>query len=332
MTIILTCLTNQYVVQASDRQLSVHDEKGHITPVSHDSNKALTYKNQFSFAYTGLAELPIRKSGKEDKQTAIEWATERLTEGKNLEEALNNLKYRITDLMNLNQIRKLPAHKRRLAFVGSGFEEIAYDSRLTRCPLYVLIENFIEDDGTYLNEPRDEFRLRKERLDSNIAALFVAGQQLHPQRERELTRILKLSVRHHVKPKEIGVLLVQEIQAMAAKENSVVGKNCMCTFVPRAYAEFLADNHLIHISTIQMETPLTSAVPGLLKPVENAPLRDRIVILGKFDAPRSIYISGDGSALPSYSPLYAHPSQVVSPIIISDMSLSNPSFVPNPQM
>src|SRR6266480_5297368 len=98
MTVILTCLTNEYVVQASDRQLSVIDEKGRVRPTSHDSNKALTYKNQISFAYTGLADLPKLKSG----QTAIDWAAERLKEGENLDEVIDQLKYRITDLMNTN--------------------------------------------------------------------------------------------------------------------------------------------------------------------------------------------------------------------------------------
>ena len=76
-----------------------------------------------------------------------------------------------------------------------------------------------------------------------------------------------------------------------------------------------------------MENPLTSATPGVLKPVEHASLRERIVILGKFDAPRSLYIDGDGGALPSYSPLYAAPNQVIPPIITSDISLTHPPIM-----
>ena len=327
MTVILTCLTNEYVVQASDRQLSAIDEQGRVRPTSRDSNKALTYKNQFSFAYTGLADLPKQKSG----QTAIDWASERLKEGKNLDEVVDQLKYRITDLLNTNQVRKLPARKRRLAFVGAGFEESVSDGQVIRSPLYLLIENFIEDDGSYLDEPRDEFRVVKKRLyrGRGVAALYVAGQRLDDDetRERTLARTCIRYVQHHVRPEEIGVLLVQEIQAMAAKENSVVGKHSMCTFVPRAYAEFSAENHLVHIGTMLVENPLTSATPGVLEPVEHASLRERIVILGRFDAPRSFYIDGDGGALPSYSPLYVAPNQVVPSIITSDMSLAHSPIV-----
>lgn len=327
MTVILTCLTNEYVVQASDRQLSTIDEKGRVRPTRQDSNKALIYENQFSFAYTGLADLPKLKSG----QTAVDWASERLKEGKSLDEVVDQLRYRITELMNTNQVRKLPAYKRRLAFVGAGFKESVSGGKVIRSPLYLLIENFIQDDGSYLDEPRDAFRVVKKWLyrGRGVAALYVAGQRLDDDgtRERALARACMRCVQHHVKPEEIGVLLIQEIQAMAAKENSAVGKHSMCTFVPRAYAEFSAENHLVHIGTIPMENPLTSATPGVLEPTARASLRERIVILGKFDAPRSFYIDGDGGALPSYSPLYVAPNQIVPSIITSDMSITHPPIV-----
>jgi len=213
--------------------------------------------------------------------------------------------------------------------VGAGFEESMSDGEFIRSPLYLLIENFIKDDGSYADEPRDEFRIVKKRLyrGRGVAALHVAGQQLDEARERELARTCIRYVEHHVRPEEIGVLLIQEIQAMAAKENSVVGKHSMCTFVPRDYAEFSAENHFVHIGTMLMENPLTSATPGVLRPVAQASLRERIVILGKFDAPRSFYIDGDGGPSPSYNPLYTAPNQVVPSIIISDVSLAHPPFV-----
>lgn len=98
----------------------------------------------------------------------------------------------------------------------------------------------------------------------------------------------------------------------------------MRTFIPRAYAEFSAENHHVHIGTISTENPLTSATPGVLEPTARASLRERIVILGKFDATRSFYIDGDGGALPSYSPLYVAPNQIVPSIITSDMSITHP--------
>jgi hypothetical protein len=300
MTVILTCLTNEYVVQASDRQLSDIDEKGRVRPRTQDSNKALTYKNQFSFAYTGLADLKL-KSG----QTAIDWASERLKEGKSLDEVIYHLKHRITDLMNTNQIRKLSARERRLAFVGAGFEESVSGGKVIRSPLYLLIENCIKDDGSYLDEPRDELRVVKKWLykGRGVAELYVAGQLLDQAQERALRRACIRYVKHQVKPEEIGVLIVKEIQAMAAKENTSVGKHSMCTFVPCAYAEFSADNNLVHIGTMPVENPLASAKSEVLRPVEHASLRERIVILGKFD-----------------SPLYVYPNQVIPSIITSDMS------------
>lgn len=317
MTIILTCLTNEYVIQASDRQLSTRDEKGRVKPTTQHSNKALTYRYQFSFAYTGLSELPNLKSG----QTAIDWAAERLQEGKSLDEAVENLRYRIADLMRTNPMRKLEPHEQRLAFVGAGFEESVSDGQLIRSPVYIMIENFIKDDGSYLNEPRGDFRVVKKWLDTTrgVAALYVAGARL--DNEQSLERLCKQYVQRNFRPEDIGVLLVKEIQALAKKDNSTVGKHSMCTFVPRAYADFSADNYFVHASTTQMENPLTSATPGVLKPVKQAPLRERIVILGKFDMPRSYYIDGDGEAMPSYSPSHVATDKVVPSIVTEDISL-----------
>jgi len=138
MTMILTCLTKDFTVQASDRRLSIVD--GNKVRLEDDhSNKALVYKKQFVFAYTGQAKIPVRKNGQYTYMSTIDWATEQLSKGKNLEDAVYNLKYRATELMDSNQIRKLPGYKRRIAFVGAGFDEIERGSKRIRRPLRVMM-------------------------------------------------------------------------------------------------------------------------------------------------------------------------------------------------
>src|SRR2546423_1303587 len=88
MTMILTCLTKDYVVQASDRRISYLDGK---TPSEDQSNKALVYGNHFVFAYTGKARLV--------STSTIEWAAERLSERENLNDAIYHLRDRATSLM-----------------------------------------------------------------------------------------------------------------------------------------------------------------------------------------------------------------------------------------
>ena len=99
MTMIFTCLTQDFVIQASDRRISkVIDKK--VQWYDDQSNKALVYKSQFVFAYTGQATIPVRKNGQTIDISTIDWAAEQLTKGKKLDEAVNNLKFRVTELMN----------------------------------------------------------------------------------------------------------------------------------------------------------------------------------------------------------------------------------------
>lgn len=324
MTMILTCLANDYIVQASDRRLSYWDGKK-VVITNNDSNKALIYKNQFVFAYTGLADLSVEKNRKDAHQSAIDWTAQRLSAGKNLEDAVYHLQYRLTELMNSNRMRKLPESKRRLALMGAGFDESERGSKRIRRPLRIVIENCIGEDGTLLSQPRDEFRVHYDPLKRRDAALFVAGQQLHLGREIEFIRFLRGCVQHKVKPETIGVHLTREILAVADK-NDYVGKNIMITFVPRAYG----DNMGLHTGGILIEPPVFSAEPQQLKPAEDVPLEYRIVILPPFDSPRYMYIPGDNKALPYHSPLYVRPGRVMGTLNMSDMSITIPAFVPAP--
>jgi hypothetical protein len=323
MTLILTCLTNDYIVQVSDRRLSYWDGTK-VVVTDNDSNKALFHKNQFVFAYTGLAKLPIRKDGKNIELSAIEWAAQRLYEGKNLEDAAYRLKYRVTELMDSNQIRKLPKPKRRLAFIGAGFDEVERGSKRIRRPLRIVIENFIEDDGAFLDEPRDEFRIHFDSLKSRDATLYIASQKLSEERKIEFTRILKRCVHHKVKPETIAVKLTREIQVMSGKYKNV-GDNIMCTFVPQAYGDKIG----LRTGGIQLRRPVLNPEPQQLEPAEDIPLEERIVILPPFDSPVYIYVDGKNKTLPYYSPLQVGQGDVnvVPERILDGMSVTVPPFV-----
>ncbi len=118
MTLILTCLTQHFTVQASDRRLTA-TTGNQVEVIEDQSNKALIYSNHFAFAYTGLARLP--------KMSAIDWAGQQLSEKKSLGDAILHLGNRASDLINSDQVRnfysRCPASVKRLAFVGAGFAQ-----------------------------------------------------------------------------------------------------------------------------------------------------------------------------------------------------------------
>jgi hypothetical protein len=330
MTMILTCLTKDFIIQASDRRISrIIDNK--VQWYDDHINKALVYKSQFVFAYTGQATIPVRKNGKTIDISTIDWAAEQLTKGKNLDEAVNYLKYRATELMNANYVKKLPDYKRRVAFVGAGFEEIESGRKQIRRPLRIMIENCLDDDGSMLDVPRDEFIVQPNPLNNSVAALYIAGQQLESNIEKEFSRHLKLLAQHNVNPEQIGVLLTRKLQDTAKampKERKTVGENIMCICVPQAYIDKDDDVMRVPITGgIRVEISTNSDGSMILKPMENVPLEDRIRFLPSFDSPNSAfdsprfaYIPEDTKAEPYHSPVYVRPGKIVPTISSSGLS------------
>ena len=330
MTMISTCLTQDFVIQASDRRISkVIDNK--VQWYDDQTNKALVYKSQFVFAYTGQATIPVRKNGQTIDVSTIDWAAEQLTKGKKLEEAIYHLKYRATELMNANYVRKLPGYKRRVAFVGAGFEEIESSGKQIRRPLRIMIENCIDDDGSILDVPRDDFRVQHNPLHTSVAALYVAGQQLEENMEKEFSRLLKLSAQHGVIPEQIGVLLSRKLQDTAKampKDRKTVGENMLCICVPKAYFDNDDDVMKVPITGgIRVEISTKGDGSLILKPMENVPLEERIRFLpsfdfphSAFDSPRFAYIAEDKKAQPYHSPVYVRPGKIVPTVSSSGFS------------
>ena len=358
MTMILTCLTKGFTLQVSDRRISrVIDNK--VQWYDDVSNKALVYKKQFVFAYTGQAKIPMKNNGQNVLMSTIDWAAEQLKDGRNLDEAVNNLKYRATELMNSNRIRKLTEYKRRIAFVGAGFNEVEKGGKKIRTPLRIMIENCIDDDGNMMKQPRDEFKDHWNPLEKGEVALYVAGTPLDKYKQPaekkrfEYTKFLRRFLQHHASPENIGVVLTRAIQEVAGampEDERTVGKNLMCICVPLGYSDKEEEGMLVPITGgIPVEIAANSDGSLIFKPMENAPLADRIRFMPSFDpslsgldaprtfdasksivfdSPRFAYIAEDNRAQPYHSPVYVRPGQVVPTITSSEMSIIYTPNVP----
>lgn len=347
---IISCLTKDFVEQTSDRRIS-RSKDNKVEWYDDVTNKALVYKKQFVFAYTGQAKIPIRKNGQNVLMSTIDWAAEQLKNGKNLVEAVDNLKFRATELMNSNRIRKLDEYKRRLAFVGVGFKEVENGSKRIRIPVRIMIENCIDDDGNFMDQPRDEFTEHWDELKNSEVALYVAGTPLAEKKRIEITRFLKRFVQHGANPENIGVVLTRIIQETAETmqdDARTVGKNIMCICVPQTYSDKEEEGMLVPITGgIPLEIAANSNGSLIFKPMENATLADRIRFLPSFDpsssgldaprtfdssssivfdSPRFAYIAEDNKADPYHSPVYVRPGQVAPTFTSSGMSIT---YTPN---
>ena len=92
---------------------------------------------------------------------------------------------------------------------------------------------------------------------------------------------------------KIGRLLTREVQATAAL-NKAVGKNIMCTMIPRPYGDSASK------------------------------LTYRFVIPPPFDTPTFVYISGEGNALPCYGPVLVGPECVLPSMSIDEVNITMP--------
>jgi len=313
MTMILTCLTKDYVVQASDRRISYLDGK---TPPKDQSNKALVYGNHFVFAYTGKARLELTST--------IDWTAQRLSEKEKLDDAIYHLRDRATSLMQNFYSGWRPKEK-MVSFVGAGFAEMKENGRWCLKPLRIMISNVIEKNDT--RSPRKEFIIESEALQvERTFKLFVSGRPLSKERRNILNNILKWCLRHKKaqRPETIGRFLAREI-IKAAETDEYIGTDIMCTFVPRAFMNDGSINY--HLGSMLMETPGINAEPQQLQPANHFSLHDRFVIPPPFDRPRIVYIDNSNNPLPYYTPIYVRPGQVIPAISISEISLTIPPVI-----
>ena len=318
MTLILTCLTQDFTVQASDRRLTATIDN-RVEVIEDQSNKALIYSNHFAFAYTGLAKLP--------KISAIDWAAQQLSEKDNLGDAILHLGNRASDLINSDQVRnyfsRYPTRVKRLAFVGAGFAQIEIDGEQRLVPLRVVVSNFFRsEDEAWVALPYKLFRVYYAWLpERQNFKLLVAGIQLSQERMDGLNNRIKWCLRHKEGPETIGRLLAREIQEVA-DESDFVGKNIMCTFVPRAFS----DSVQLHFGGFLFNPPADSTEPQRLEPVEVKSVRDRFVFPPPFDSPRFEYFSGDNKVFPYHLPTYTGHRYVIPSRRIDEMNITVTPF------
>lgn len=321
MTMILTCLTKDFIIQASDRRLTYRRGK-EITHKEDDRNKALFYDNHTVFAYTGLATLSNQKF-------AIDWAAELLKTPPTFQDAMVYLCESATQLMETHPFSGYSNDLRRLAFVGAGFINWVEAGQTVRRPAYFIISNFMNHEGELHPPPYNKFRAYVNwplPYDEPTFKVFRAGQLLPGDREKQLNRTLRRYFQKkqgRVQSETIGWLLTRAIQEAAAT-NEAVGKNIICTFVPREYREDAGNNREIHVGGMLLNLPATNEEPQQLTPPGYLSDRERFIMPPLLDLPRCLYIPGDSSSLPQYKAIHVFPGLVVPEVCTADIAFTIP--------
>jgi hypothetical protein len=218
MTLVLSCVAQEYVLQVCDRRLTKWPT-GEL--VDDDTNKAVLLTNRVAFSFTGLAMIG-------GKQTDL-WLTEVLSAGTSIGDAVGRVRSTATEAFH--GMRMAPAAKRH-AFVGTGWARFREGADLE--PFYCTISNALDEHGRWLDRPREAFSARTEVL-SPHAPFFLdwAGQAVMREEAIWAARRIRACVERDLSPACTAEFLAEALWRVAGR-NTAVGPGLLLSSIPRA--------------------------------------------------------------------------------------------------
>jgi len=188
MTLILSCLTNDYAIQVSDRRLTLN---GNV--FEDNENKVVDWGGQIAFGYTGLARILSKPTD--------HWLCEALLNDFSPQGtlSLNSILEKVR-LKATNDFKKLFIKDKRLTIIGIGWVQVFHESdpkpafslQETK-PALCWISNSMDDEGNYLSTPNDEFKANLSIFDKLPNEYFIVGigQHVNEERSKNLKRNLE---------------------------------------------------------------------------------------------------------------------------------------------
>lgn len=231
MTLVLSYLCPDYVLQVSDRRL-VSLPRGTIA--SEDAVKAVLFSNHTAFAYTGLAELPRSKKARKmyddphipDPLGTNRWLAETFLLGNSVGSALEAVREEAT--LCVRRIR-VASHLKSHSFIGVGWTSERPDDPLEP-GLYVVTNTF---DGKI----QGQFATGILRLDGE-PFLFNASTPLRLGIWSATVRRLESCHDRGTGPSAVSRVLLETVREVAdADKQGTVGRAILRTCLPRAALE-----------------------------------------------------------------------------------------------
>jgi hypothetical protein len=250
MTLVLSCLTPNYVIQVSDQRITRIADGALIDDLR---NKGTMFCAEMGFGYTGLAEINGAPTDR--------WLAEVLASERTLQAGLTALGARATEAF---RTISLPPRQKRHAFVGVGFCRPLPASELSACE--VTVSNFLSPDGEWTPEAKPNFEIqgtlrREDRpftLCRPVGAVVPGGILL------DLRRSIRACLSHKTGPLEVMRLMAVAVRKVADLEPTV-GKALLIIFVPR---EAVEKNPILFVTPVapsgfsRLDTPTFLHIPA----------------------------------------------------------------------
>jgi hypothetical protein len=199
MTLVVSVLTHDYVVQVSDRCMTFECGDGAVR-FEDGHNKAVLFERRIAFGYTGAGQIEGLRTD--------EWLQERLGEGEDVATGLQAVLDGLT--------RSFPPASTRHAFLGVG-----WGFANGPAPQLVCIGNCVDSDGGEI-DPQPTFSRVKATI-SPGAQTFIHQLPERIQREdwtRLQTQVLSV-IEQGNDPAEVGDVLIEAVRRVATESDDV---------------------------------------------------------------------------------------------------------------
>ena len=226
MTLVLNCMTQDFVVQVSDRRLTFRD--GSLA--DDRANKVVVYCGHFIIGYTGLAELGDA-SGPGGSSGTDWWIANELGNAPpQPQEGFEHL----AAAASLAVARLGVRGDTRMTSIGAiGWaRQSRQDDRLV--PILIVISNY-EDARSRRRPTEDAFTIAAKPLPSDQPYyLSWLGQPPTPDEAKRINRLVRRAV--PAGPNAVVGVLADGIRGVANR-NRTVGRDLMATFMPKSAIE-----------------------------------------------------------------------------------------------
>ena len=223
MTIILSVLTRDFVMQACDRRLTM---PGQSDPVEDDAIKAVLFHNFLVFSYTGLSKLPVcdrvdaERARRGDLEDTNMWLASVLhLEVSDLDRSIHTLQAELASSLGRARRSIQPPHP--IAFFGVGW--MNWEAGAPLEPAIVEVSN--------LADPR-EVREATIRLAESHDVFSHASSPLPRAIHADLDDLLRRCMRRAPVPAAMARVLVDTIRRLADVRDNV-GKGVLINCLPR---------------------------------------------------------------------------------------------------
>jgi hypothetical protein len=211
LTIIVTALLPDHVIQVSDRKLTW--SRGTKVVRQEDRwNKATVFGDWATIAYTGPARLPDQRTD--------QWVTETISPVTAVDEAINRLWQGANERLKLNQW-----NPRELAIIVAGWMEDAGKVD----PFRAAISNFLLPEQE-IGPARDTFDVLMSRQTQAGLGIYVAGRTMPRPAVNALGRTLRRGFKRGISMPAVAMAMVTAARNL---NDRWIGESFNAVIVPR---------------------------------------------------------------------------------------------------